>query len=101
MIIFCCKDKMLLLTVFTVFVLMLWLLGSLLGLIFANFYMGNEERITFGEVDRLLLYCQYVADIFPICKDNFLTGNFYCVCIDAVAFRFSSWTDLCQLLHGK
>ena len=49
---------------------MLWLLGSLLGLIFANFYMGNEERITFGEVDRLLLYCQYVADIFPICKDK-------------------------------
>ena len=44
-------------------------MGSPLGPLFANFYMGHLEKIVFNRVERPILYVRYVDDIFVICQD--------------------------------
>ncbi|MEL6606432.1 MAG: reverse transcriptase domain-containing protein, partial [Cyanobacteria bacterium J06614_10] len=39
-------------------------MGSPLGVLFANFFMGSVEKEVFDEVDRPLVYGRYVDDIF-------------------------------------
>lgn len=45
-------------------------MGSPLGPIFADFYMGYLEMMTFREIDLPLVYCRYVDAIFFICRDK-------------------------------
>ncbi|XP_076052762.1 uncharacterized protein LOC143032180 [Oratosquilla oratoria] len=39
-------------------------MGSPLGVLFANFYMGCIEKEVFNKIENLKIYCRYIDDIF-------------------------------------
>jgi hypothetical protein len=45
-------------------------MGSPLGVLFANFYMGTIEDRVFSSRQKPTVYCRYVDDIFVIVKDS-------------------------------
>ena len=45
-------------------------MGSPLGGLFANFFMGSVEELVFGESNRPEIYCRYIDDILVKVKDE-------------------------------
>ena len=45
-------------------------MGSPLGVLFANFFMGSIEEEVFCQIDKPPIYCRYVDDIFVLGTDN-------------------------------
>ena len=45
-------------------------MGSPLGVLFANFFMGRVERDAFSNLEKPPIYARYIDDIFVLAKDN-------------------------------
>ena len=45
-------------------------MGSPLGVLFANFFMGRVERDVFSTLQKPAIYARYVDDIFVLAKDE-------------------------------
>ena len=45
-------------------------MGSPLGVLFANFFMGTVEELVFTELNKPEIYCRYIDDIFVKTKDE-------------------------------
>ena len=45
-------------------------MGSPLGVLFANFFMGRVERDTFSSLQKPAIYARYVDDIFVLTRDE-------------------------------
>ena len=39
-------------------------MGSPLGVLFANFFMGSVVELEFEQIDQPAIYCRYIDDIF-------------------------------------
>ena len=64
-------------------------MGSPLGVLFANFFMGSIEEETFRNHPKPLIYCRYIDDIFVKAEDSDQIENLRQLLMEASGLNFT------------